>query len=126
MMKYVLAVVIFFPFLITFVSYIVLKLFGLKKKQRTRLAADLTTPFLIVSIPLIFQAVWNIPFLLIFIALLMFVAIIITYKEWRKVKEINVPKLLKRIWRAYFLGGIAVYVVLLIVGILYTAVMNVI
>ena len=125
-MKYVLALLIFFPFIMTFVSFVILKFFGMKKKQRARLAADLTTPFLIISIPLIFQAVWDIPFLLIFIALLMILAIVITYKEWRKVKEIQIPKLLKRIWRAYFLGGSAAYIVLLIVGILYTAVMNVI
>ena len=44
------------------------------------------------------------------------IAIIYTYIEWRKSKEIYISQILRRIWRMYFILLIGLYFVLLITG----------
>ena len=118
-MKYLLAIFLFFPFFFTILSLFILKKIGLSKAKAFGFAADLTTPFFIIALPIIAKSIWGWSFSAILLGVLLIVAIIFTYFEWRTQKEINIPLLLKKIWRSYFLLLSILYIVLMIVGIVY-------
>ena len=118
-MKYLIAIFLFFPFFFTIISLFVLKKIGLSKAKALGLAADLTTPFFIIALPIIAKSIWGWSFSTILFGVLLIVAIIFTYIEWRTQKEINIPLLLKKIWRSYFLLLSIFYIVLMIVGFVY-------
>ena len=118
-MKYLLAIFLFFPFFFTIISLFVLKKFGLSKAKAFGLAADLTTPFFIIALPIIAKSIWGWRFSTILFGVLLIVAIIFTYFDWRTQKEINIPLLLKKIWRSYFLLLSILYIILMIIGFVY-------
>lgn len=118
-MKYLIAVFLFFPFFFTIISLVILKKIGLSKSKAIGVAADLTTPFIIIALPIIVNSIWGWSFSAILVGVLLVVAIIFTYIEWRTQKEINIPLLLKKIWRSYFLLLSILYIVLMIAGLVY-------
>ena len=118
-MKYLLAIFLFFPFFFTIISLFVLKKIGLSKPKAFGVAADLTTPFFVIALPIIAKSIWGWSFSTILLGVLLIVAIIFTYFEWRTQKEIDIPLLLKKIWRSYFLLLSILYIVLMIVGLVY-------
>ena len=118
-MKYLIAVFLFFPFFFTIISLVILKKIGLSKSKAIGIAADLTTPFIIIALPIIVNSIWGWSFSAILLGVLLVIAIIFTYIEWRTQKEINIPLLLRKIWRSYFLLLSILYIVLMIAGFLY-------
>ena len=118
-MKYLLAIFLLFPFFFTVMSLLILKKIGLSKPKAIGFAADLTTPFLIISLPIIVKSIWEWRITAIMLGILLVIAIIFTFFEWRSQKEIDIPLLLKKIWRAFFLLLSVVYIILMIVGFVY-------
>ena len=118
-MKYLLAIFLLFPFFLTVISMALLKKMGLSSTKALGIASDLTTPFFIIAIPIIVKSIWEWSIDAILISMLLVVAIIFTYIEWPSQKEINIPLLLKKIWRSYFLLLSIFYIVLMIVGFVY-------
>lgn len=107
------------PFLFTFILNWGLRKIGLSKNKSLGYAADCTTPFLLISLPVIFEAIWGFSITVIFYSFLIFIAIIFTYIDWRSKKEIHIVPLLKKIWRFYFLFFVLFYGILMIVGFIY-------
>ena len=118
-MKYIIAIFLIVPFFFTCISFLVLKKMKFTKSTATGLAADVTTPLLIISIPIIFHAIWAKNIIIYLIGILLIIAIIFTYIAWRTTKEIDIPVLLRKIWRAYFLLLSLAYIALMIVGLIY-------
>lgn len=118
-MKWIIIIFLIMPFLFTYILNWVLRKIGLSKNKSLSFAADCTTPFLLFSLPVIFKAIWGFSITVIFYAVLIFIAIIFTYIDWRSKKEIHIVPLLKRIWRFYFLFFIFLYVIFMIVGFIY-------
>ena len=118
-MKYLLAIFLLFPFFLTVISMALLKKMGLSSTKALGIASDLTTPFFIIAIPIIVKSIWEWSIDAILISMLLVVAIVFTYIEWRSQKEIDIPLLLKKIWRSYFLLLSIFYIVLMIVGFVY-------
>lgn len=83
-------------------------------------AADVTTVLLFISVSLAIKSVWEVPVFSWMIILAVIVAMIFTYIEWRKVKEIKVPPLLRRIWRFYFIALVILYFTVLVIGIIFS------
>lgn len=118
-MKYILAFLSLFPFIVTIISFFILKKTKMNPKKILGYSADITTPFLMVAVPTIVYAIWEVTIVVWFIAFLLLIAIVLTYKEWRTTKEIKVPILMKKIWRFYFLLLMFVYILLMVVGLIY-------
>lgn len=115
-LKMVISAVIICPFIILFILFVVLSKFKLKKVHAFGYAADVTTILLFVSVPLIVKSVWEVDVFIWMMIAAILVAIVYTYVEWRKSKEIYIPQVLKRIWRMYFILLIVLYVALIIIG----------
>ena len=118
-MKYLLAIFLLFPFFFTIMSLFVLRMIGFSKSKAVGFAADLTTPFIMITLPIIVKSVWGWSISAIMLSVLLVIAIVFTYVEWRSQKEIEIPLLLKKIWRAYFLLLSILYIILMIVGFVY-------
>ena len=118
-MKYLLAVFLLFPFFFTIISLFLFKKIGFSQSKALGYATDLTTPILFIALPIVVKSIWGWSIGAILLGVLLVIAIVFTYFEWRSQKEIDIPLLLKKIWRAYFLLLSVMYIVLMIVGIVY-------
>lgn len=105
-----------FPFIFTIVTAISLWKFGFSKERSFSYAADFTTPLYFIAIPVIFKSIWDFSIMAIFLAFVIGICIVFTYIDWRTKKEIEIPVLLKKIWRAYFLLFSSLYVIIMVVG----------
>ena len=81
-------------------------------------AADLTTPFLFLSVFFVSQTIIeaSVGFYILVIAII----ILITYSIYEKmnVKEFQIKRFLRKVWRLYFLVLSVTYFILLIVGLI--------
>lgn len=118
-MKYLLAIFLLFPFFLTVISIAIFKKMGFSSTKALGISSDLTTPFFIIAIPIIVKSIWEWSIAAILISILLVIAIIFTFIEWRSQKEIIIPLLLKKIWRSYFLMLSILYIVLMITGFVY-------
>lgn len=80
------------------------------------LASDFTTPILLFAVPILFNSIWDFSITYILLAFLVFIGILFTYKEWRSKKEIEIPVLIKKIWRAAFLILTFLYICIMGIG----------
>ena len=112
----VISVIILFPILLFFLTYII---YRKRKKNHTKafgLAADLTTFILFFSVTLSVSSLWGVNYSLFIFMIALLIAIIITYIDWRSKKEIELLALFKRIWRTYFIILTVTYLFVWIVG----------
>ncbi|HSJ37194.1 MAG TPA: DUF3397 family protein [Planococcus sp. (in: firmicutes)] len=114
------AILIFAPFL----AFILLLLISRKKLKRKAIgfSADLTTFLLFVSVPVSVEALWsvNISFAVSVAAIL--IAIVLLIVEWKKSKEIEVLKYVRKTWRLYFLLLSAGYFLIWFTGLALTVI----
>lgn len=115
-LKILSSVIICCPLIVMAISFILFRKLKIKKSLAVGLAADITTFILFLSVPLVLYSIWEIKIFTVFIIFALVIAIVYTYIEWRKTKEIIVPTLLKRIWRIYFLILVSCYVLFLFMG----------
>ena len=115
--KVIQTVLLFCPFIVLFISYFVLKKLKMKQEYVVGFSADITTLLLFNSVPFIINATWDYSVYIIVIIVAIVIALILTFIDWRTKKEIDVPKLMKKIWRVYFVGLLSVYVIVGIAGI---------
>lgn len=115
---YVTLVTLFCPFVILFISYFVLKKLRMKQEYVIGFSADITTLLLFLSVPYIVQRAWDYSAYIIVIIVAIVVALIFTFVDWRTEKEIEVPKLMKKIWRVYFVALLAAYIIVAITAII--------
>lgn len=102
------------PFVITFI---------LSKRRREvskafGKAADVTTFFLLFSIPLMVEGIWTISIVWIMLVILILIGILFTFIDWRTKKEIEIFPLLKKIWRIYFILLSFSFILIWIVGLI--------
>lgn len=114
------AVFIFAPFIAFLLIFALLR-----KRFRRRafgLSADLTTFLLFFSVPVSIEALWgySLSSIVYFIAII--IAIILLVLEWKKSKEIEVIKYIRKTWRMYFLILSLAYFIIWIAGISYTVI----
>lgn len=84
------------------------------------LAADITTLLLFFSVPAAAAAIWQVNTMLITYSAALVIAIIMLVIEWKQSKEIEIPKLARKIWRVYFLALSLAYFLICVAGLLWT------
>lgn len=115
-----LGILIMFPFVVTICTVLIYKRLGTSGAVAIGKAADWTTPFLFIAVYSISRFIFNANTG----SILAFIAIIIMLSaavhERAKVKEFQISKLLRRVWRFYFLLLAIAYILLLIIGLIKT------
>ena len=88
----------------------------IKKMYAIGFAADVTTFILFFSVPLAFKSIWGTSFSLHIVIIALLIALGLTFLDWRTKKEIDVPLLLKKIWRIYFILLSVLYISSWVIG----------
>ncbi|WP_341322589.1 DUF3397 domain-containing protein [Solibacillus sp. FSL H8-0523] len=115
-LQFILATIIIFPIIAFILTLIICRKFKLKKHKAIGLASDVTTVILLFSVPVAIRSLWGQSIWILMLVVLLILAIIFTYLDWRTKKEIEVQPLLKKIWRVYFLLLSIAYFTVWIIG----------
>lgn len=118
--QFILATIILFPILAFIAVLLICRKLRLNKYRAVGLAADITTGFLFFSIPIALRGLWDIGVMMPMLVIVLMIAIVITYIDWRTKKEIEVNPLLKKTWRLYFLLFSMTYFIIWVVGITHS------
>ena len=104
------------PLIALVLTYIICRKMRVKKMYAIGFAADVTTFILFFSVPLAFKSIWGTSFSLHIVIIALLIALGLTFLDWRTKKEIDVPLLLKKIWRIYFILLSVLYISAWIIG----------
>ncbi|WP_274309368.1 DUF3397 domain-containing protein [Solibacillus daqui] len=119
-LQFMLATIIIFPIIAFLIMLIVCRILKFNKQKAIGLAADVTTLILLFSVPIAIRSLWELSIWIPMLVVLLIVAIIFTYMDWRSKKEIEVGPLLKKIWRVDFLMLSLAYFTVWLVGIAHS------
>lgn len=115
-LQFMLATLIIFPIIAFILTLLICRKLKFSKHKVIGFAADVTTFILLFSVPIAIRSLWGLSIWIPMLVVLLMIAIIITYTDWRTKKEIEVQPLLKKIWRVYFLLLSIAYFVVWVVG----------
>lgn len=107
-----------FPYIITLVFLVVSKKMGRVPAAVIGLAADVTTPFLFLTVYVVSRAVIGHGTGVYIVTIALVIAIARVVLERIKVKEFQIAHLLRKTWRLYFLILTVSYILLLLVGVI--------
>ena len=111
-----LGTIILFPFIVTIVILIIMRKLGKAPVSVIGFAADLTTPFLFVAVYVVSYTMFGKGLGYYIGGFAIILAIIFSFIERSRVKEFRVGRLLRKIWRFYFLVLMVAYLSLLVTG----------
>ncbi len=107
-----------FPYLVTIVFLVVVKKMGRAPASAIGLAADVTTPFLFLTVYVVSLAIIGEGTGVYLVVSALIIAIFRIVLERFRVKEFQIAYLLRKTWRLYFLVLSASYILLLLGGII--------
>ena len=109
-------ILIFCPYIVTILVLMIYRRLGTAPASVLGQAADLTTPFLFLSVYIISQTIYG-DLVGVYIATIAIIIVII-YSIFEKmyVKEFMIKRFLRKVWRLFFLLLSSSYVILLIIG----------
>ena len=110
-------IVVLFPFIIMIVLLVIYRGMGKAPAKVIGHTADLTTPFLFLSIYIMANTIFSVGvgFYIAMIALI--IMIVYAVIERKNVKDFRVKRLLRKVWRFLFIVLAIAYLVLLVLGI---------
>ncbi len=103
-------------------SFLIFRKMRMKKRYALGFSADITVFVLFFSVLIALYSVWGNTYISFLLGIMLCVGLIVTFLDWRTKNEIDVPLLLKRIWRLYFLLLSALYVIVCMVGLIMNVV----
>ena len=107
-----------FPYIIMFFILIIIKKMGRAPASVIGLAADVTTPFLFLTVYVVSRTIIGEGIGVYIAVIALMIAIIRIVIERVKVKEFQIAHLLRKTWRLYFLVLTVSYILLLLGGII--------
>ncbi|QUW21791.1 DUF3397 family protein [Sporosarcina sp. Marseille-Q4063] len=109
-------VLIFCPYIITILILMIYRRLGTAPASVLGQAADLTTPFLFLSVYIISRTIYG-DLVGVYIAITSIIIIIIySIVEKMNVKEFLIKRFFRKVWRLFFLLLSSSYVILLLIG----------
>ena len=112
----VFSILIFCPFIVTILVLMIYRRRGTAPVSVLGQAADLTTPFLFLSVYIIARTIYG-DLVGVYISITSIIIIIIySIVEKMKVKDFMIKRFLRKVWRLFFLLLSSSYVILLIIG----------
>ena len=121
----IMQVVMYSPIVVLCLFYFILKKMKLKQRYAVGFSADITTLLLILAVPYIVQTMWNVNIYIIIIIVAIVLGLILTFIEWRTKKEIEIPTLMRKIWRVYFVMLMITYIIVGVTAIIIIVVQNI-
>ncbi|WP_342512695.1 DUF3397 domain-containing protein [Sporosarcina sp. FSL K6-1522] len=109
-------IVIVCPFVVTLAFLIIRKKLGKSPASGIGLAVDVTTPLLFLAVYIISRTIVGEGVEVYVAGIALIIAIVYAVIERLKVKEFQILRLLRKIWRLYFLILLSAYFVLIGVG----------
>lgn len=109
-------IIIVCPFIVTLVFLVGMRKMGKAPASVIGLAADVTTPFLFLAVYIVTRTMLGEGVGVYVTGIAILIAIVYVVKERLYVKDFRIVRLLRRIWRFYFLVLSIAYLLLLIVG----------
>lgn len=113
---YLISFIILFPILLLIGIYTICRKRKVSEVKSFGFAADATTIVLFFSIPLFISSLWNVNISAYIICFAIMIAIIFTYIDWKTQKEIEILRLMKKVWRFLFIVLMTTYILIWIVG----------
>ena len=109
---------ILFPFIITLTFLLVVRKMGRAPASVIGLAADVTTPFLFLTIYVVSHTIFGDGVGVYIAGSALMIAIVYVVVERFNVKEFQIVRIMRKTWRMYFLLLLAAYFLLLVGGIM--------
>lgn len=116
----IISTIIVLPFLLFLGVLMFYKYKGLKFHKAFGNAADITAPLLVISVAVTYQAIFEQSILSVVLLFVLVVASIMSFVEWKTKKEIELPKLYRKISRLIFLLFSFLLIVFWLIGLLQT------
>lgn len=107
-----------FPFIWMFLILVIYKRRGISPASVLGLAADLTTPLLFLSVYVISHTIFGNGSGTYIVIIAIIIMIIFSIYEKKNVKDLSIIRLLRKVWRLYFLILVTAYFTLLVIGII--------
>jgi hypothetical protein len=114
----IISALLLFPFIVFILVFILVFKFIRKPLRSFGVAADTTTIFLFLSVPIAIEALFEVKTLVYILCITLLISVIITIQEWKKKKEIEYIPLLRKIWRFLFLCLSICYLLVLCLGLI--------
>lgn len=115
----IVATFITLPILGYLLVFIITKQVTKQHKRSVRVALDVSTFLLIISVHYLILSIWNKSFLWIILVLLLVSAVVYVTMYWKVKQEIDFLRVFKGYWRANFLLFFTAYIVLIVIGIFH-------
>jgi len=112
----IIATFVTIPLLGYIIVFVISKLVTKQHRKAVRIALDVTTFLLIISVHYCIIAIWGFSLLWVILLIMILVAILFVIIHWKFKQEIHFAKVFKGFWRFNFLLFSCAYVILLIYG----------
>lgn len=109
-------VVVLFPFIIMIVLLVIYRRMGKAPATVIGHTADLTTPFLFLSIYIMANTIFGVGVGFYIAMITLIIMIIYAIIERKKVKDFQITRLVRKVWRFLFIVLAIAYLVLLVLG----------
>ena len=119
-LQILLSLIVIVPYLLTVVLFILVKVSGQSSVRSFRIAADVTVPFLFVSVSVLLRMILHIHAEIFLIAGVLVSGIGFAVAERIRSKEFRIKYMFRNLWRMLFLILSVVYIVLLLLGVVKT------
>lgn len=118
--QFLLSLIVIVPYVLTVALFVIVKLSGRSSVKSFRIAADVTVPFLVLSVIVLLRMILQIHAGIILIAGVLIIGIGFAVAERIRSKEFRVQNMLRNLWRMLFLIMSLFYIVLLLIGVAKT------
>ncbi|WOV85189.1 DUF3397 family protein [Sporosarcina jeotgali] len=118
--QFLLSLIVIVPYVLTVALFVMVKLSGRSSVKSFRIAADVTVPFLLLSVIVLLRMILEIHAGITIIAGVLIIGIGFAVAERIRSKEFRVQNMLRNLWRMLFLILSLLYIVLLLSGVAKT------
>lgn len=115
-----LAIFVIAPYAVTFLLFVLFKVTHHSSVKSLRIAADVTVPFLFVSVSILFSLIAGIQTNIILMIGILLIAIGFATAERVRSKDFRMKRMIRNLWRMLFLMLSILYILLLLVGVIKT------
>lgn len=106
------------PYLVFLLMFYTVYKLTKKPKRAFGVAADITTFFLFLAVPIAIEALFEVKTMIYFFCFAILISVIITIQDWKTKKEIELVPLLRKIWRFLFLLLSVCYIIVFCIGLI--------
>lgn len=112
------SILIVMPFLVYILVFIISKQLTKEHRFSVRLSLDVSTFFFILSVYYLIFTIWGKSLFWLILLMIIFIGMIVVFIHWKVKEEIDIPKVIRGIWRVNLLVFFSVYVILVFFGVI--------